>query len=167
MGKVLRPHGVKGVLRIKSYARGPSSFKKGQSIFFKTPSGKEEIFTLSSIKPHKNIFLMKLKEIRSIEQAESLRESDIFVLAQDLEKKKEGEFYWYELIGIRVYLETGEYIGKINHIMETGSNDVYVIRREDKEILIPAIYDVIKGIDTEKRKMIIEPIEGLLDMNEV
>lgn len=167
MGKVLRPHGLRGVLRIKSYARGPSSFKKGQSIFLRPPNGGDEIYTLSSLKPHKNIFLMKLKEIRSIDQAERLRESDIFVLEKDLEKKKEDEFYWFELIGLRVFLTTGEYLGKIEHILETGSNDVYVIKKEGKEILVPAIHDVVKNIDLRKREMIIEPIEGLLEMNEV
>ena len=167
MGKVLRPHGLRGVLRIKSYARSSATFKKGQSIFLRAPGSREEKFTLSSLKPHKNIFLMKLKEIRSIEEAEKLREREILVLEKDLGKKKEGEFYWYELMGMRVYLSSGEYLGNIQHIMETGSNDVYVVKNNDKEILIPAIHDIVKEINVIKKEMIIEPIEGLLDMNEI
>jgi len=167
MGKVLRPHGLRGVLRIRSYAQSIKSFKKGQCIFLRLPDGREREYTLSSLKPHKNLLLMKLREIGSIDEAETLREGDIFIRKADLIKKRPDEFYWYELIGTRVYLSSGKYLGCICNVMETGSNDVYFVRTGDREILIPAIYDVVKKIDVKKKEMIIDPFEGLLDLNEV
>ena len=81
-------------------------------------------------------------------------------------EKEGGEYFWYELIGLDVYLVSGEYIGKIENILPTGSNDVYIVGKEEKEYLIPAIEDVVKEIDIERKKMIIEPLEGLLELAE-
>ena len=84
-----------------------------------------------------------------------------------MSKKNDDEYFWYELIGLRVYLETDKYIGTIRHILPTGCNDIYIVREGKTEIFIPAIHDVVKKIDLPNKKMIISEMEGLLDLNEV
>ena len=165
IGKVLRPHGVRGLLKIKSYADSDSTFLRAGEIYLCAPKGGVEKWELLSIKPHKGHFLMELKGFHTREKAEEYRDADIYIDKSAL-VKEEGEFFWYELVGLRVYLVTGEYLGKIVEIMPTGSNDVYVVQEGKREYLIPAIEDVVKEVDIENNKMIIDPLEGLLEIAE-
>jgi len=167
LGKVIRPHGLQGLLRIRSYAQSEESFLKAGIVFLKTGSGEIQEYQVLSVRPHKNIFLLKLKGLSSLDDAERLREAEILIREDSSGSGKDLEYFWYELIGLRVYTDTGRYIGEIRHILPTGSNDVYVVREGEKEILIPAIHDVVKEIDLADKRMIISEMEGLLDLNEV
>lgn len=166
-GKVIRPHGRKGLLRIWPYAQSEKSFLDAGTVFFKLVSGETHGFTVSSVMSHKNIFLMKLRNLNSLEEAEKYRGAEIFIRKDFLRHENEDEYFWHELIGLKVYLNTGRYIGTIRHILPTGSNDIYVVREGETEVLIPAIHDVVEEIDLTNKKMIISEMEGLLDLNEV
>ncbi|MBN2420076.1 MAG: 16S rRNA processing protein RimM [Deltaproteobacteria bacterium] len=166
VGKVIKPHGFRGLMRVWSYARSKNSFLYSGIVFFKHGDQEPVKFTVLDIKPHKNFFLMHVKEIDTIEKADSYRGADIFVDKDHL-TRNDDEYYWFELIGLKVYLDTGEYLGIIKEIIPTGSNDVYVVKQNNSEFLIPAIYDVVKKIDLDKGEMIITAIDGLLDLNEV
>jgi 16S rRNA processing protein RimM len=107
---------------------------------------------------------LKLSGLDSIEQAELLKGAEIFIRKDSLAKKEEDEFFWYELLGLEVYLVTGEYLGVIREILPTGSNDVYVVRDKGREFLIPAIHQVVKEINLPQKRIVILPIEGLLDL---
>ena len=167
VGKVIRPHGLEGLLRIWSYARSEKSILNAGTIFLKLHSGETRSHTVLSMRHHKNIFLMKLEDLESIDEAEKYREAGIFIKKDALRHKDDGEYFWHELLGLSVYLNTGKYIGTIRHILPTGSNDIYVVCEGKKEVLIPAINDVVKEIDLINKKMIISEMEGLLDLNEV
>ncbi len=167
VGKVIRPHGSRGLLRILPYARGEASFTDAGSLFLKSiSSGEIREHNLISIKPHKNFFLMGLEGLNSRYDAEEYSGSEILV-RKDALSCEEDEFFWFELLGLDVFLDTGEYLGKIFQIIPAKGNDIYVVKGETKEILIPATYEVINKIDLEGKKMIISAIEGLLDLNEV
>ncbi len=165
IGKVVKPHGIRGWLKIKAYAESSATFSKAGTIFVHTADGKLEEWELVSIKPHKGHFLVELKGVDNRNKAEEFRNADIYI-QKDILHKEEGEFFWYELIGLKVYLVSGRYLGEIVQILPTGSNDVYIIRHKEKEYLIPAIEDVVKEIDVEGGKMLIEPLEGLLELAE-
>ena len=167
IGKVLRPHGVQGLLRIWSYAQSEESFLNAGNVFLKSGSGEICEYKVLSVRPHKNIFLMKLKGLSSFYEAEKFKETEILIRKDSIDNENDQEYFWYELIGLRVYLNTGIYIGKIKHILPTGSNDIYVVREGEKETLVPAIHDAVKEIDLAEKKMIISEMEGLLDLNEV
>ena len=167
MGEVIRPHGVEGLLRIKSYAETEESFLRPEVIFLQMGSAEPCGYTVTSVRPHKNVHLLKLCGVDSLEEAEKLRGARILIRKETLSSKGHDEYFWHELIGVEVYLSRGEYVGKIKHILPTGSNDIYVVREGKKEVLIPAIYDVIQEIDLTKKRMIILDVEGLLDLNEV
>lgn len=167
IGKVIRPHGLGGWLRIISYAQSEASFLEPGIVYIEHPSGESREYGVLAVKPHKNAFLLQVKGITSQEQAEEYRGAEIFVGKDTLRPKEEEGYFWYELIGLDVYLHTGQHIGILKHIFPTGSNDIYVVCKGEKEILIPAIHDVVKEVDLVNRKMIILEMEGLLDLNEV
>jgi 16S rRNA processing protein RimM len=102
----------------------------------------------------------------SRDQAEAYRGAEILI-PKTAVNRDEDEYFWHELIGLRVYVETGRYLGTVQDILPTAANDIYVVREGREEFLIPAIHDVVKAIDLESGKMIISEVEGLLDLNEV
>lgn len=166
LGKVLRPHGLAGLLRIHSYAESGDSFLASRTIFLQNRSGEWREDEVLSVRPHKGAFLMKLKGLSTIEEAEKVRGASIYVEKSGLEQKEQDEFFWHEIIGMGVYLKTGAYIGEIENILSTGSNDIYVVRKGESEVLLPAVHGVVEEIDLPGGKMIISDVEGLLDLNE-
>ena len=164
IGHVVRPHGLTGLLRIVSYAQSKETFLKAGSVLLKT--GENELYErkVVSIRPHRSIFILKLWGLNSTDQAEALRGAGIFIKKDSLLKKDEDEFFWYELLGLDVYLTTGKCLGVLKEIFPTGSNDVYVVQGQVKEFLIPAIDEVVKEINIPRKIMVISPIKGLLDL---
>ena len=167
VGKVIKPHGFKGLIRVWSYARTIDSFLHSGTVFLKQDHQEPVEYTVLDVQPHKNIFLMSVEGLDTFDKADSVRGADIFVDKDHLKKNSEDEYYWFEIIGLKVYLDTGKYLGIIKEIIPTGSNDVYVVKQNDSEFLIPAIHEVVKKIDLDKGEMIISAIDGLLDLNEV
>jgi 16S rRNA processing protein RimM len=167
IGEVIRPHGLKGLLRVRSYARSEESFLDAGFIFLKSDLLEIRKYKLLSLKPLKNAFLLKLEGLNSLEEAEIYKGAKILISKDTLKRETDGEYFWFELIGLDVFLDSGRYIGVLKDIITTGSNDIYVIREGEAEVLIPATYEVIHDIDLENKKMIIREMEGLLDINEV
>lgn len=166
VGKVIGPHGLGGLLRIWSYSGFEASFLTAGTVFLRTDLGEINEFSVTSVRPHQNIFLMKLEGVNSRDGAEKYRGTDILINKKAI-TREEDEYFWHELLGLKVYLDTGQYLGNVSQIISTGANDIYVVKGADKEIYIPAIYEVVKEIDVENEKMIILDMEGLLDLNEV
>jgi len=166
VGRVLRPHGLDGLLRVRSYARSLSSFGEVSEVFLRPVSRGIRAHKISSANPHKNIVLMKFEGVNSLEEAEKFREAEVWVSAEAI-PREEGEYFWHELIGLKVFHNRGAYIGDISRIIPAGDNEIYVVGRGKGEIFVPATYEVVKEIDLEKGTMTISPMEGLLDLNEV
>jgi len=166
IGRVLRPHGLKGLLRVRSDAGVNLPFEEGGIVYLRVGSKAAERFKVVSIKPQKGMFLLELEGVTALERAEAYRGADMLVGKGGL-RRDEDEYFWFELIGLEVRLDTGETIGTISRIIPTGANDIYVVKRGKREILVPATSEVVKAIDLESGKMIILPMEGLLDLNEI
>ncbi|MCP4665966.1 MAG: 16S rRNA processing protein RimM [Deltaproteobacteria bacterium] len=166
VGKVIRPHGWGGLLRVWSYAGPQGSLLDQGIVFLKSISGRLEEHTVLSSKPHKKVFLIQLKGLRGRNDAEAYRGAEIFIKKEALSREQD-EYFFHELEGLSVYLDTGEYVGRISQIISAKSNDTYVVSDGDKEMLVPAIYEVVKEIDLDHGKMIIAPMDGLLDLHEV
>ena len=116
---------------------------------------------MSTVSSTRKSFSIKLEGIDNPETAGRLVGCRVLIPSERLEKLPDGEYYWKDIIGLEVRTVDGERLGNIDHIIETGSNDVYVCTGGEREILLPAIEDVIKTIDLEKRFMIVELLEGL------
>ena len=152
---------------MESYAESWESFLRLGSVFLSDSGHHLREYRIISARPHKRSVLLGLEGIESIEKAEAVKGSPVLVRKKSLKKAGDDEFFWFELLGLGVYLDTGEYLGKLSQIIPAKGNDVYVVKGETKEILIPATYEVISKIDLESKKMIISAIEGLLDLNEI
>lgn len=108
--------------------------------------------------------MVSLKGIEDPKDAAALTHEILYIPESELPKLPNGEFYSYQILGLTVETENGEELGKIANIFSTGSNDVYEVKpKKGETILIPAIKNVIVKIDIEKRRMIIKPMEGMLD----
>ncbi|MBW1927632.1 MAG: 16S rRNA processing protein RimM [Deltaproteobacteria bacterium] len=167
IGKVRRPHGLKGLLQVESYAESHESFLQAGTVFLKDASQGLVEYRVVSARPHKRALLVALEGIGSIEDAERFRGSVIMAKKAVFQRSPEGEFFWHELLGLEVYLDSGEYLGKLSQIIPTGANDVYVVKKGEREYLIPATVEVIRQVDLEQGTMTISPLEGMLDTNEI
>jgi 16S rRNA processing protein RimM len=166
VGKVSRPHGLGGLLRIWSYTESEETFLNSGKVYLRLESGQIRAHKVLSVIAHKNAFLMKLEGLHTVDAAEKCRNAAILMEKRSLQREGEDEYFWHELIGLEVYLNTGRSIGTIRHILRTGSNDIYVVQEGEKEILIPAIHDVVEEIDLDGKKMVVSEMEGLFDLNE-
>jgi 16S rRNA processing protein RimM len=122
--------------------------------------------TIDSTEWHKGKAIIKLNTIDSIEDAEKLQGQLVEIQASQLYPLPEGQYYHFQLIGLQVWTTREELVGNITEILTAPSNDNYMVSGAKGEILIPAIEDVIKSIDLNKGCLVIEPIEGLLSLNQ-
>jgi len=167
IGKIVSTHGIKGKLRVNSYAESPAIFTSQKFFYVKDEKGNFKRYEITNVEPHKNVILVELDGISSIDEAEKLIGTSIFIEKSKLLPLSEDEYYWFEIIGLKVFTDEGAFLGKVERILQTGSNDVYVIRNKKKECLIPAIADVVTNIDVIKKTMIIHPLEGLFEDGEI
>ena len=161
IGKILKCHGLRGQLKVKSYLESDDILQNLDKLFLKQGGCEVLSSKLESVQiTHKGI-LLKLEGINDTESAEKLIGYQVLIQANALEQLPEDEYYWWEIIGLEVIREDGLILGRIDSIFPTGSNDVYVCRGKEREILLPAIADVIKKIDKEKGIMIVRLLDGL------
>ena len=156
-------HGLKGTSKIQSYAESLEIFKTGTILLVGSPDGSENRYEIDWIKTHSHGALLALKEVTDREQATSLIGSDLYIEKAELPELEEGTYYWFDLIGVNVYTSDDRYLGCIDSIIETGANDVYVVKDADKEILVPALESVVMSIDVDSKTMRVELPDGLED----
>ena len=162
VGRVVKTKGIKGQLKVSSSGGGSVPFTKGKEIYLEKPQGLKKPFTVHSLGLYKGMTILSLQEVNRVEEAEELVGCSVYVAKEDLEPLPPDEFYWFQLLGLEVKTEEGDYLGKLEEILPTGSNDVFVVRKEGQEILIPAIEEVVIQVDLQEKWMVIRPIEGLL-----
>ena len=161
-GQIVNTFGIKGMVKIKPFTDDINRFDKLKKIYIKNKDGKKE-YQIQEVKYHKNMVLMKLEGIDTVEQADLLRQSYLLVNRDDEEPLEEGVYYIVDLIGLEVYTDEGVLLGNVDDIFNTGSNDIYVVKDgKGKQILLPGIPDVIKDVDLEKGKITVHLIPGLV-----
>ena len=162
IGKIVGVHGLKGTNKLRSYAESLSVFSPGSSILVCDTRGREESYEINWVKPHTGTPLVSFKEITNRNQAKKLIGAEVYIPQSELPELDEDTYYWFDLIGIDVYTRAEKFLGRIESIIETGSNDVYVVKRQEKEVLIPALESVVLNIDLAHKKMIVDLPEGLI-----
>jgi 16S rRNA processing protein RimM len=161
IGRVIKTHGVKGKVKAEYFGEDLHRFSHYREIFIVGEKGRPEPYELIEAIPRPPGLILRLKGIEKIEEAESLRGKEIFIKKEALLELEEGEYYWADLLGMRVETREGKGIGKVKEIFSTGAHDVYVVEGKRGEILLPATEEVIQSIDLEKRVMRVIRIEGL------
>ena len=162
IGRIIGPHGIKGEAKLFSYAESIASFVPGVSLLLKRSDGKKGEYKIVSVRPHQKGILLKLKGIDSIDEVNVWRNAEVFLEKTNLRELDDGTYYWFQIIGLQVITVDHEFLGKITDIIRTGGNDVYVVRNQSKEILVPAIESVVVEIDLNKQMMRIDLPDGLV-----
>jgi len=159
VGFLRRAHGVHGEIIMDLHTDFPERLRKGRKLFV---GEKHQLLTLASTRPHMKGMLVKFKGIETPEGIGQFRNQWVYVKTTDLPPLPEGQLYQHELFGFKVLDETDQVLGELVEIIETGANDVYVVKNESgKEILLPAISSVILKVDPEQRVMHVHLLEGL------
>ena len=160
-GKITGTHGLKGEVRVQPWADSPEFLAEFDELYL--DKGAKKIGITSS-RVHKNMLIMKIKGVDSIEEADRLRNKVLYMNRDDVELE-EGAFFIQDLIGLDVIDDdTGERIGRLVDVSETGANDVYHVKTDDgREYLIPVIPDVVRDISPEDGYVKIFRMKGLFD----
>lgn len=161
IGKIVNTHGVKGEVRVLPSTDDVKRFGKLKEV--KVENRTMTTYEIETVRYHKNFVLLKFKGIDTMNAAELLKNSLLRIDRKDALPLEKDEYYQCDLYGLRVVTDTGRDLGKLTDILMTGSNDVYVVRNEEKEILIPAIKQCILKVDLEAGEMLVHLLEGLED----
>jgi 16S rRNA processing protein RimM len=165
MGEVLGLHGVRGVLKVRSFAESSEIFNPNSLIAVGPIEGEKESYRVLWSKPHKKALLVALEGIGDYDSAEALVGSYLHVDKDRLPTLEDGTYYWFELIGLDVYADENKFLGKVDAIFPTGSNDVLVVKdiRGDSsnEVLIPALPEVVLSVSVAERIIRVKLPEGL------
>lgn len=162
IGQIVNVFGIKGMVKIKPFTDNLTRFDDLKKVYIENHNNKK-IYYIEEVKYHKDMVLIKFKGIDKIEDAENLRNAYLKVNRNDEPELQEGTYYIVDLLGLEVYSDKGDLLGKIDDIFNNGSTDIYVVKDElGKQILLPAISDVIKEINIEEKKIVVHIINGLI-----
>ena len=164
VGRVLRPHGVRGELRVKIITNYPERLVQ-HTHFYLAHSNSPEIvhrYPVEGLRFHKKALLLKLDGCDDRNAADELRGMLVQIPVEDAVPLEEGEYYLFQLIGVRVETESSEWLGQVVEVIETGANDVYVVRGPRGEVLLPAVDEVVLELDLESKHMVVRLLPGLL-----
>ena len=174
VGCITTTHGVRGEVKVYPTTEEPQRFKKYKEVFLAGPAGKggqqdirecmHKCMHIESVKFFKQMVIVKFKECTSMEEAERLRGAELYVPREKAVPLKENEYYISDLIGMQVESDEGVMLGMLDDVMQTGANDVYVVKQPDgREILLPAIKECIRLVDVKARDITVPLMAGLVE----
>lgn len=155
VGRILAPHGVRGEFKVEPATDFPERFAPGSRLWL---DGNP--YTVERSRPQGRSLIVKLRGIDSRNDAEPLRGKDLFA-SEPAAIEEEGVYYVHDILGLRVETEAGTALGDVVEVLATGSNDVYVVRGPRGDLLLPALDDVVKQVDTASRRMVVEVPPGI------
>ncbi|HOK49529.1 MAG TPA: ribosome maturation factor RimM [Sedimentibacter sp.] len=160
VGKIVKTHGVKGYVKCIPMTDDLERFQELKYVYTEKDHKKRTIY---DVWYQKGMVYLKLEAIDDMDTAEKFKDTYISILEDQLRELPEDSYYLFDLEGMDVYSTEGEHMGKISEIYQTGANDVYEVKSKDRKFLIPAVKGVVKSVDVQEKKMIINVIEGLLE----
>ncbi len=161
IGQIVNHFGIKGMVKVNSFTDDISKFKKLKNILLEKDGSLNKV-EIEEVKYSKNQVLLKIKGIDTIEEAEKYRGCYLKIARKDAEKLPENTYFIADLIGLLVYSDEGILLGTVEDIYNSGANDIYVVKNANgKQILLPAIEEVIKKVDIEQEKIIVHLLKGL------
>lgn len=163
IGQIVNTFGIKGMVKVNPFTDDIKRFDRLKKVYVETRGTKKQ-YEIEEVKYHKDMVLIKFKGIDKVEDAELLRNSYLKVARKDEPKLDEGTYYIADLIGLDVYSDDGVLLGKLDDIFNNGGKcDIYQVKKQDgKQILLPAISDVIKEINLEQEKIVVHLLKGLI-----
>jgi 16S rRNA processing protein RimM len=163
VGRVLRPHGVRGELRVEVVTGFPERLGQHDTFYLAHPDSPEDVrrYPAEEVRQHKGTLLLKLAGCDDRNEAELLRDMLVQIPIEEAVPLEDGEHYHFQIVGVRVETESGVWLGQVAEVLETGANDVYLVRGPRGEVLLPAITDVVRELDMEEKRMVVRLLPGM------
>lgn len=165
VGRVTGAHGIRGDVKIHTYAESLASYRAGGDIVLGLPDGSIRNLTIQWAKPHGRGLRMHLESVNDRDRAEALAGARLFIDKSRLPDLEPDTYYWFDLMGLSVYDTGGRLLGILEAVIPTAANDVYVVKDNtpgrSRELLLPAIGTVVIDIDPAGGRMVVDPPEGL------
>jgi 16S rRNA processing protein RimM len=159
VGRITRAHGVKGEVAVLPLSQVADRFEPGSRVL----AGEDgrRVLVVEQARPHRSRLLITFEGVGDRDQAEALQGTYLFVPASDSPSLPPGEYWTHDLIGCEVLTESGQSLGALREVIHTPANDVWVVRGQDSETLVPALKDVVSEVDPAGRRIVIREIAGL------
>ena len=161
VGVITQTHGIKGEVKVFPTTDDAQRFKKLKKVTLDNGKERREL-EITSVKFFKNLVILKFKGIDDINEVEKYKKAALFVTRVDAVPLGENEYFIADLIGLKVVSDEGEELGTLDDVLQTGANDVYVVKNDKgEEILVPAIKDCVKNVDIEGGEILLHLLPGL------
>lgn len=160
-GTVMRPHGLRGEVVVDVKSDLLDRVVGGMKVRLKTRAGDESVPEIELARVHKGRLVVKLVGVDSREDAEALRARTLWLTREQVGELPEGRYFVQDVLGLSVYTESGEYLGRIEEVLSMPASDVYVVRGVGGEILLPVVDEVVRDVDIEGGRMVVHLMEGL------
>ena len=161
VGYLRRPHGVRGEMIMDIHTDFPERLRPGTKVYV---GEDHKPMTIASARPHGTGMLIGLRGLTTPDLAGQLRNTYVYVPAKDRPPLPDGKLYQHQILGLRVVTDEGRELGRLTDILATGANDVYVVKDENgREVLLPAIADVILGYDLPNSEIKVHLLDGLIE----
>ncbi len=163
LGEIVATHGLLGWLKLNPFNFQTTALKVGIEVVVEK-SGNRSVHGLESSSPHKHQWLIKLREVDSIDEAAKHIGATLSIAESALDPLPPGHYYHYQVIGFDVFDVSGEYLGTIRSTMSTSGGELYLVQGTAREHLLPAVKEIIEKVDFSNRTITVNPPAGLLDL---
>ena len=161
VGVITQTHGIRGEVKVFPTTDDAARFKKLKKVNLDNGKERREL-EIASVKFFKNLVILKFKGIDNINDVEKYKKAPLYVTREDAVPLGENEYFIADLIGLKVISDEGEALGILDDVLQTGANDVYVVKCDNgEEILVPAIKDCVKNVDIEGKEITLHLLPGL------
>lgn len=157
VGELVGPFGVAGEVKLYPLTDFPERLRRYRRLVLALPDGARRDVRVQRARPHKNLWLLKLRDINTPEEAEALRGAQALVPPHLVEPLPEGHFYLHDVIGLRAVTAAGEELGTVTDVLRSPANDVYVVG----DLLIPAVKEMVERIDPAEGVLVVRSREAL------
>ncbi|WP_350344919.1 ribosome maturation factor RimM [Proteinivorax tanatarense] len=157
VGKIVTTHGIKGEVKVVPLTDFEERFNRGEKLYINN-----KLYIIEKSRFHKQQFCIKFTGYDDINKVSHLVNQFLEINKSDIKNLPKDRFYFFQLEGCNVYTSTGEFLGVLTSVKRTGSNDVYIVKGE-REFLIPALKKVVTKVDVDNKRIVITPMEGMLD----
>jgi 16S rRNA processing protein RimM len=162
IGKIVSTQGNKGEVNVLPLTDSTDRFKNLATVFLRS-NNSQTILNIEETRIKKDRIILKIKDIKNIKEAKTIVGSFLEVERKNAVKLPKDTYFIFEIIGLEVYTENNVFLGKVENVISTGSNDVYIVKNKDEEeLFIPAIREVIKDVNLRKKRMTINMVDGLI-----
>ncbi len=161
VGIVARAHGLRGEVVVQSLSDAPDRFAPGNVFAASLPSGETRTLRIAASRPFQARWLVHFEGVAGREDAEAIHGAELSIRREEAAPLPPGRYYRFELLGLEAFLPDGRKLGVVEDVFSTGANDVLTVRGERGEILVPMIEAVVRAVDRDAGRIVLDPPPGL------